>query len=188
MNSTNVIAFAIGTAVGSAASYFIFKKKFQADADLQIKEVRNKLNELKEANEFLHTARAKSDQNINKPYEPIIKTGESDRVDYNAISSKKKQKEVDPDEEIHQISEHEYYECVENKKYSEKIFTFYQGDNQLIDDETESAVYDPEMFLGPHGVDVMSGLTVEEAYFVDNRVKMVYTVTVSEDSYDLNES
>lgn len=188
MNGTNVITFIVGAAVGSVASYFIFKKKFQTDADLQIKEVRNKLTELKEANEFLHTARVKSDQNMNKPYEPIAKAPEENRIDYNSISSKKHTKEEDPNEEIHQISEHEYYECIENKKYSEKIFTFYQGDNQLVDDETESAVYDPEMFLGPHGVDVMSGINVEETFFIDNKSKMVYTIAVSEDSYNLNES
>ena len=86
-------------------------------------------------------------------------------------------------DDITEITEHEYFNYINNKNYSETTFTFYQGDNTLIDDESGRAVHDPEKYVGASGVDAMSKLTVEETYFVDEMNEVVNCVTIAEDSY-----
>ena len=185
----NALSFVVGVTVGAVASYFIFKKKFQQDADNQIAEVKAKMSELKESNDILKVARQNADINYNKSFDAIAKPVAEEpagEVDYNAISTKKKVKVVkeSQSQDVHKITDTEYYNLVDKKKYDEKVFTFYMGDHQLVDDETELAVVDPEEFLGPNGVDAIRDVSSEEVYFVDDDKKSVYTIMISEDSYD----
>lgn len=189
----NTLTFAVGVAVGAVASYFIFKKKFQADADNQISEVKAKMAELKEVNDALHGAKEKAEANYNKPIDLIAPKEEqamnTSTVDYNAISNVRKAKLSMKKKEdatgIRSISEPEYYSYVNDKKYDEKLLIFYQGDGQLIDEESELVIVHPEEFVGPDGVDAMKDSSVEEMYFVDEDKDVVCTVTISEDSYDI---
>ena len=189
----NTLTFAVGVAVGAVASYFIFKKKFQADADNQISEVKAKMAELKEVNDALHGAKEKAEANYNKPIDLIAPKEEqamnTSTVDYNAISNVRKAKLSMKKKEnatgIRSISEPEYYSYVNDKKYDERLLIFYQGDGQLIDEESELVIVHPEEFVGPDGVDAMKDSSVEEMYFVDEDKDVVCTVTISEDSYDI---
>ena len=191
----NTITFALGVTVGAVASYFIFKKKFQADADDQISEVKAKMAELKEVNDALHGAKTKAEANYNKPIdliapkeEPVMNTS---TTDYNAISNVRKAKLSMKKKEdatgIRSITEPEYYSYVNDKKYDERLLIFYQGDGQLIDEESELVIVHPEEFVGPDGVDAMKDSSVEEMYFVDEGKDVVCTVTISEDSYDISD-
>ena len=186
----NGIIFVAGAAVGAVASYFIFKGKFQKDADQQITEVKAKMSEIKSSNDILKEAKNKADANYNKPVDMIAgdlaeeEHEVTEGIDYASYSKKNRQSKQVSDV-IHIISQHEYYDYVEKKKFDEKLFTFYQGDSQLVDDETELTVANPELFVGPNGVDAMIGSTVEETYFLDEKNKTVCTVTISEDSYEL---
>lgn len=192
----NTITFAVGVAVGAVASYFIFKKKFQADADNQIAEVKAKMAELKEVNDALHGAKEKAEANYNKPIDLIAPKEEkvinTSMVDYNAISNVRKAKLSMKKKEdatgIRSITEPEYYSYVNDKKYNERLLIFYQGDGQLIDEETELVIVNPEEIVGPNGVDAMKDSSVEEMYFVDEDKDVVCTVTIAEDSYDISES
>lgn len=184
-----VISFVVGAAVGSAASYFIFKKKFQADADAQIKEVRENdariIAELSEDNNFLRDVRKKASENYNKPFEPIAKSVEgNNEVDYHAISAKKnKVPKVNITEDIKSITEPEYFDRINNKEFVEKAFTFYQGDNSLVDEESGLIVSEPDDILGTGGVDAISKIDVEEVYYSDDINKIVNCIIISEDSY-----
>ena len=187
----NAISFVVGAAVGAVASYFIFKKKFQKDADDQIAEVKVKMAELKEMNDILHGAKEKAEINYNKPMDVPVSTDDTNVVtDYNAISNARKAKLAKKKKEettgIRSVSEAEYYNYVNDKKYDEKLFTFYQGDSNLVDDDTELAVVAPEEFVGPNGVDAMKDSSVEEMYFVDEERDTVYTISISEDSYEFD--
>lgn len=192
----NAITFAVGVAVGAVASYCIFKKKFQADADSQIAEVKAKMAELKEVNDALHGAKEKAEANYNKPIdliapkeEPVMNTS---TTDYNAISNVRKAKLSMKKKEdatgIRSITEPEYYSYVNDKKYDEKLLIFFQGDEQLVDEESELVIARPEDLVGPNGVDAMKDSNVEEMHFVDEDRDVVCTVRISEDSYDISES
>lgn len=184
----NALAFVVGAVVGATASYFIFKKKFQKEADDQIAEVKAKMSELKESNDILKVARQNADINYNKPFDAIAPESEEEpagETNYSAISNKKKRTNVKAEtQEVHKVTEVDYYNLVDKKKYDERVFTFYQGDGQLVDDDTELAVVDPEEFLGPNGVDAIRNVSAEEVYFADDENKSVYTIMISEDSYD----
>ena len=191
----NAITFVAGVAVGAVASYFIFKKKFQDDADNQIAEVKVKMAELKEINDALHGAKVKAEANYNKPIEMITPVEEkvvnTNATDYTAISNIRKaklsKKKKDDDTGIRSITEPEYYSYVTDKKYDEKLLIFYQGDAQLVDDRSELVIVHPEEFVGPDGVDAMKDSSVEEMYFVDEDKDIVCTVTISEDSYNVSD-
>ena len=194
----NAVTFVAGVAVGAVASYFIFKKKFQADADNQISEVKAKMAELKEVNDALHGAKTKAEANYNKPIEMIApvegNTGSVDTnaTNYNAISNIRKAKlskqKKDDATGIRSITEPEYYSYVNDKKYDERLLIFYQGDKQLVDEQSELVIVHPEEFVGPDGVDAMKDSSVEEMYFVDEDKDIVCTVTISEDSYDISDA
>ena len=191
----NAITFVAGVAVGAVASYFIFKKKFQDDADNQIAEVKVKMAELKEINDALHGAKVKAEANYNKPIEMITPVEEkvvnTNATDYTAISNIRKaklsKKKKDDATGIRSITEPEYYSYVTDKKYDEKLLIFYQGDAQLVDDRSELVIVHPEEFVGPDGVDAMKDSSVEEMYFVDEDKDIVCTVTISEDSYNVSD-
>ncbi|MBO7453495.1 MAG: hypothetical protein J6U54_24440 [Clostridiales bacterium] len=187
----SVFAFVLGAAVGAVASYIITSKKDQKKADEQIAAVTAKMSQLKEDNDILRDIRKKAAENYNKPFAPIAQpVAQSEdvppnmEIDYSAISKKEKTSSVMiKNDDITEITEHEYFNYINNKNYSETTFTFYQGDNTLIDDESGRAVHDPEKYVGASGVDAMSKLTVEETYFVDEMNEVVNCVTIAEDSY-----
>lgn len=191
----NAITFVAGVAVGAVASYFIFKKKFQDDADNQIAEVKVKMAELKEINDALHGAKVKAEANYNKPIEMIAPAEEkvvnTNATDYTAVSNIRKaklsKKKKDDATGIRSITEPEYYSYVNDKKYDERLLIFYQGDEQLVDERSELVIVHPEEFVGPDGVDAMKDSSVEEMYFVDEDKDIVCTVTISEDSYDISD-
>ena len=186
----NTITFAVGVAVGAVASYFIFKKKFQADADNQIAEVKAKMAELKEVNDALHGAKEKAEANYNKPID-LIAPKEEQVMNTSTVSNIRKaklsKKKKDDATGIRSITEPEYYRYVNDKKYDERLLIFYQGDGRLIDEESELVIVHPEEFVGPDGVDAMKDSSVEEMYFVDEDKDVVCTVTISEDSYDISD-
>jgi hypothetical protein len=193
MKGTCFVTFIIGAAVGSAASYFIFKKKFQKDADAQIAAVKSKMAEIQESSDILKDAKAKAEANHNKSFDDISKDPEEkpdDYTDYSAISSKNKpmknNKKIS-DDGIRSIIEHDYYNYINNKNFAEKIFTFYQGDSSLVDEETGVIVPDADTYVGANGVDAMNKSLVEEMYFVDEKKKTINCVSISEDSYYGNE-
>lgn len=196
MRGISVLTFVLGAAVGATVSYFIVSKSERKKADEQIKAVTDKMAELKKDNDILRDVRIKSDKNLNKPYDTLLEPAkpetevpddESDvkqEIDYSAISKKNKAANVViKNDDITEITEHEYFNYINNKNYSETTFTFYQGDNTLVDDESGIAVHNPERYVGASGVDAMSKLSVEETYFVDEMNEVVNCITISEDPY-----
>lgn len=186
------ISFIVGAVVGATVSYFITSKCERKKADEQIAAVTSKMKELKDEdgiNIVPGFVNRKKENDIpveavanNEPTSPIVKVTE---IDYNAISNAKKpvKKKENFKEEIIQVDEHKYYDCVNNKNYGESIFTFYQGDGVLVDEETGRRVFDPEKYVGPHGVDAMRKVSVEEVYYADEKDEIINCITISEDSY-----
>ena len=178
------VAFALGAAAGSAVSYFIFRKKFQKEADDQIKEVRAKMSELQNDNDILRDVRHKASENYNKSFDQIAKSAEgNNEVDYTAITKKYNNESKVVKSDIKSVDEHEYFDYIKNKSFEEKVFTFYQGDESLVDEDSGMLVPDPEKYVGADGVDAMSQSTVEEIYFVDEMNSLINCVSISEDSY-----
>ena len=186
--------FMLGAAVGAAASYFITSRSIRKQADEEIEAVRIRMTELQKDNDILKDVRRKAEENYNKPFTPIVEPEEpvtpsedvipNQEIDYSAISRKTgSSSPVIKKNGITEISQNEYFNYINNKNYSETTFTFYQGDNTLVDDETGMAVHDPEKYVGASGVDAMSKLTVEETYFVDEDNSMINCITIAEDSY-----
>lgn len=186
------ISFIVGAVVGATVSYFITSRCERKKADEQIAAVTSKMKELKDEDGInIVPGFVKKENDIpveveavanNEPTSPIVKVTE---IDYNAISNAKKpvKKKENLREEILQVDEHKYYEYVNNKNYGESIFTFYQGDGVLVDEETGRRVFDPEKYVGPHGVDAMRKVSVEEVYYADEKDEIVNCITISEDSY-----
>ena len=186
------ISFIVGAVVGATVSYFITSKCERKKADEQIAAVTSKMKELKDEDGInIVPGFVKKENDIpveveavanNEPTSPIVKVTE---IDYNAISNAKKpvKKKENLREEILQVDEHKYYDYVNNKNYGESIFTFYQGDGVLVDEETGRRVFDPEKYVGPHGVDAMRKVSVEEVYYADEKDEIVNCITISEDSY-----
>lgn len=192
--SVHVISFIVGAVVGATVSYFITSKCERKKADEQIAAVTSKMKELKDEdgiNIVPGFVKREKENDIpveveavanNEPTSPIVKVTE---IDYNAISNAKKpvKNKENLREEILQVDEHKYYDYVNNKNYGESIFTFYQGDGVLVDEETGRRVFDPEKYVGPHGVDAMRKVSVEEVYYADEKDEIVNCITISEDSY-----
>jgi hypothetical protein len=185
-----IIGFVIGAAVGSVASYFVTREIERKKANEQIAAVTDKMNELKENNDILKDVRHKSDTNLEKSYEDIAKVPEgpilaNNTVDYAAIANSKKVKAPKSNEDvmIKEIDEQKYYDCVNNKNYGESVFTFYQGDGVLVDEETGMRVSNPEKYVGPNGVDAMKRVSVEEVYYADEKDEIINCITITEDSY-----
>lgn len=186
------ISFIVGAVVGATVSYFITSRCERKKADEQIAAVTSKMKELKDedginiVNGFVKKENDIPEETVavanNEPTSPIVKVTE---IDYNAISNAKKpvKKKENLREEILQVDEHKYYDYVNNKNYGESIFTFYQGDGVLVDEETGRRVFDPEKYVGPHGVDAMRKVSVEEVYYADEKDEIVNCITISEDSY-----
>ena len=186
------ISFIVGAVVGATVSYFITSRCERKKADEQIAAVTSKMKELKDEDGInIVPGFVKKENDIpveveavanNEPTSPIVKVTE---IDYNAISNAKKpvKKKENLREEILQVDEHKYYDYVNNKNYGESIFTFYQGDGVLVDEETGRRVFDPEKYVGPHGVDAMRKVSVEEVYYADEKDEIVNCITISEDSY-----
>lgn len=186
------ISFIVGAVVGATVSYFITSRCERKKADEQIAAVTSKMKELKDEDGInIVPSFVKKENDIpveveavanNEPTSPIVKVTE---IDYNAISNAKKpvNKKENLREEILQVDEHKYYDYVNNKNYGESIFTFYQGDGVLVDEETGRRVFDPEKYVGPHGVDAMRKVSVEEVYYADEKDEIVNCITISEDSY-----
>lgn len=186
------ISFIVGAVVGATVSYFITSRCERKKADEQIAAVTSKMKELKDedginiVNGFVKKENDIPEETVavanNEPTSPIVKVTE---IDYNAISNAKKpvKKKENLMEEILQVDEHKYYDYVNNKNYGESIFTFYQGDGVLVDEETGRRVFDPEKYVGPHGVDAMRKVSVEEVYYADEKDEIVNCITISEDSY-----
>lgn len=186
------ISFIVGAVVGATVSYFITSKCERKKADEQIAAVTSKMKELKDEDGInIVPGFVKKENDIpveveavanNEPTSPIVKVTE---IDYNAISNANKpvKKKENLREEILQVDEHKYYDYVNNKNYGESIFTFYQGDGVLVDEETGRRVFDPEKYVGPHGVDAMRKVSVEEVYYADEKDEIVNCITISEDSY-----
>lgn len=186
------ISFIVGAVVGATVSYFITSRCERKKADEQIAAVTSKMKELKDEDGInIVPGFVKNENDIpveveavanNEPTSPIVKVTE---IDYNAISNAKKpvKNKENLREEILQVDEHKYYDYVNNKNYGESIFTFYQGDGVLVDEETGRRVFDPEKYVGPHGVDAMRKVSVEEVYYADEKDEIVNCITISEDSY-----
>ena len=186
------ISFIVGAVVGATVSYFITSRCERKKADEQIAAVTSKMKELKDEDGInIVPGFVKKENDIpveaeavanNEPTSPIVKVTE---IDYNAISNAKKpvKNKENLREEILQVDEHKYYDYVNNKNYGESIFTFYQGDGVLVDEETGRRVFDPEKYVGPHGVDAMRKVSVEEVYYADEKDEIVNCITISEDSY-----
>jgi len=179
------LAFIFGAVTGATVSYFVTAKIERDKATDQIEAVKAKMAELKEDNDILRDVRQKAEANYEKPIEMIVPEESAGETDYNAISVKKKKSKpkVVKEEEIKQVDEHAYFTYINSKDFEEKVFTFYQGDNSLVDEETGMLVPDPERFVGADGVDAMSKLTVEETYYADEANKSISCITISEDSY-----
>ena len=169
MRGISVLTFVLGAAVGATVSYFIVSKSEHKKADEQIKAVTDKMAELQKDNDILRDVRIKSDKNLNKPYDTLLEPEKSEtevpddesdvkqEIDYSAISKKNKAANVViKNDDITEITEHEYFNYINNKNYSETTFTFYQGDNTLVDDESGMAVHNPEKYVGASGVDAIS--------------------------------
>ena len=186
------ISFIVGAVVGATVSYFITSRCERKKADEQIAAVTSKMKELKDEDGInIVPGFVKKENDIpveveavanNEPTSPIVKVTE---IDYNAISNAKKpvKNKENLREEILQVDEHKYYDYVNHKNYGESIFTFYQGDGVLVDEETGRRVFDPEKYVGPHGVDAMRKVSVEEVYYADEKDEIVNCITISEDSY-----
>lgn len=176
--------FIVGAAVGSVASYFILKKKFQKEADEQIEAVKEKMSELQNDNDILRDVRHKATENYHKSFDPIAKSAEGNNdMDYSSITKKYNPAAKKVNTDIVNVNEHEYFDYINNKGFNEKVFTFYQGDDSLVDEDSGMLVVDAEKYIGANGVDAMSKVTVEEVYFVDEANAVINCVTVSEDSY-----
>lgn len=179
--------FVLGAAVGAVASYFITRNVERKKADEQIAAVTAKMTAIKEDYDILKDVK----KNLNKPFAPVeepVTLSEdvppTQEIDYSAISKKNKASGIRiKNDDITEITEHEYFNYINNKNYSETTFTFYQGDNTLVDDESGMAVHNPERYVGASGVDAMSKLSVEETYFVDEMNEVVNCITISEDPY-----
>lgn len=185
----NIFTFMLGAAVGAVASYFITSHIERKKADEQIEAVTVKMGELKEDNDILRDVRQKATANMNKPFssivEPVTPSEEvppNQQIDYTSYS-KKSNPGIIRNDDITEITQHEYFNFINNKGYSETTFTFYQGDCTLVDDESGRAVNDPTKYVGASGVDAMSKLSVEETYFVDEVNEIVNCITIAEDSY-----
>ena len=179
--------FVLGATVGAVASYFITRNVERKKADEQVAAVTAKMAVIKEDYDILKDVK----KNLNKPFAPVdepVALSEdvvpNQEIDYSAISKKNKAANVViKNDDITEITEHEYFNYINNKNYSETTFTFYQGDNTLVDDESGMAVHNPEKYVGASGVDAMSKLSVEETYFVDEMNEVVNCITISEDPY-----
>ena len=179
--------FVLGATVGAVASYFITRNVERKKADEQVAAVTAKMAAIKEDYDILKDVK----KNLNKPFAPVDEpvalpedVAPNQEIDYSAISKKNKAANVViKNDDITEITEHEYFNYINNKNYSETTFTFYQGDNTLVDDESGMAVHNPEKYVGASGVDAMSKLSVEETYFVDEMNEVVNCITISEDPY-----
>lgn len=184
-----IVGFVAGAAVGAVVSYLITCKVERDKATQQIDAVKAKMSELKEDNDILRDVRKKAQENYEKPFYKIAETAEPENknntVEYNKVF---KPKEVVKDVKdaipgIKQVDESGYFQYIQNKSYGESVFTFYQGDGSLVDEETGMKVINPEKYVGPNGVDAMKECTVEEVYFVDEKDEIINCITIAEDSY-----
>ena len=184
-----IIGFVAGAAVGAVVSYLITCKVERDKATQQIDAVKAKMSELKEDNDILRDVRKKAEKNYEKPFYKITDVPEQENknndVEYNKVF---KPKEVVKDVKdaipgIKQVDESGYFQYIQNKSYGESVFTFYQGDGSLVDEETGMKVINPEKYVGPNGVDAMRECTVEEVYFVDEKDEIINCITIAEDSY-----
>lgn len=184
-----IVGFVAGAAVGAVVSYLITCKVERDKATQQIDAVKAKMSELKEDNDVLRDVRKKAQENYEKPFYKIADVPEQENknneVEYNKVF---KPKEVVKDVKdaipgIKQVDESGYFQYIQNKSYGESVFTFYQGDGSLVDEETGMKVINPEKYVGPNGVDAMKECTVEEVYFVDEKDEIINCITIAEDSY-----
>ena len=209
------LAFILGAAVGSVATFFAVKKKFKDDSEAFISEeielmrqhFEEKLSEYEPKSEKavngakngLKTAKSEgSDKKFDSPEEERqYYDGLIDKLNYNAISRKKND---DENEETKKpvpvvVTSDEFmddeFKSKECKAYNIRYFKFFEGDahheSVVIDDSTDEIVEDGLDIIGRDNLDSFGSEDPNVTYIRNDLEKLYIEVMYDERNYEETE-
>lgn len=186
----SIITFSLGALIGSLATYFIVKDKFESQANEEIESVKNtykKLTECKQITNTLNEAKKEMASEIfGKKYEDTVeKLGY--QKNYNIFS--KQMPDVDAEDEEDNIVDLPSKKdiaifpytispemFVNDKKYFDKItLEYYEGNDMLVEEITGDAV-DVDMAIGRDSLKMFGEFEKDLVYVRNERLETDYEV------------
>ena len=159
MKALCLLTFAAGVLTGSAASYYIVRKKYEDIIDKEVTDVKETLKnyyDKKMETKSMKIENEKEDVSETESYKQVIKENYNDEVE----------------EEPYEISDQQFGEFDD---YRTETLFYYCGSG-IITDEKDNKIDKPEELIGKNYKEVLE--SAEDSYFRNENTKVDYEVIV----------
>ena len=159
MKALCLLTFAAGVLTGSAASYYIVRKKYENIIDKEVTDVKETLKnyyDKKMETKSMKVENKKEDVSETESYKQVIKENYNDEVE----------------EEPYEISSQQFGEFDD---YRTETLFYYFGSG-IITDEKDNKIDKPEELIGKDYKEILE--SAEDAYFRNENTKVDYEVII----------